>query len=55
MALLKAGAPQFANMTPYVEPPSTLPKAAGFVQSEIKGTFSWDAVKRLRMLGRAHW
>ncbi|MFG1345007.1 alpha-hydroxy acid oxidase [Xanthobacter autotrophicus DSM 431] len=48
LALLKAGTPAFANMAPYVEPPATLPKTAGFVQSEIKGTFSWEAVKRLR-------
>lgn len=48
LALAKAGTPQFANMAPYVEAPATLPKTAGFVQSEIKGTFSWEAVKRLR-------
>ncbi|MFG1246421.1 alpha-hydroxy acid oxidase [Xanthobacter flavus] len=48
LALAKAGTPQFANMAPYVAEPATLPKTAGFVQSEIKGTFSWEAVKRLR-------
>lgn len=48
LALLRAGTPAFANMAPYVEAPATLPKTAGFVQSEIKGTFSWEAVKRLR-------
>lgn len=48
LALAKAGTPQFANMAPYVEAPATLPRTAGFVQSEIKGTFSWEAVKRLR-------
>lgn len=48
LALLKAGVPAFANMAPYVEAPATLPKTAGFVQREIKGTFSWEAVKRLR-------
>lgn len=48
LALAKAGTPQFANMAPYVEAPATLPKTAGFVQREIKGTFSWEAVKRLR-------
>ncbi|MFG1271364.1 alpha-hydroxy acid oxidase [Xanthobacter flavus] len=48
LALAKAGTPQFANMAPYVTAPATLPKTAGFVQSEIKGTFSWEAVKRLR-------
>ncbi|WP_035713230.1 alpha-hydroxy acid oxidase [Azorhizobium doebereinerae] len=48
LALLKAGVPAFANMAPYVDAPATLPKTAGFVQREIKGTFSWEAVKRLR-------
>ncbi len=48
LALLKAGTPAFANMTAYVESPATLAKTAGFVQGEIKGTFSWEAVKRLR-------
>lgn len=48
LALLKTGTPAFANMASYVDPPATLPKTAGFVQSEIKGTFSWEAVKRLR-------
>ncbi len=48
MALVKAGTPAFCNMERYVEAPATLAKTAGFVQSEIKGTFSWEAVKRLR-------
>lgn len=48
LALLKAGTPAFANMAPYVDAPATLPKTAGFVQNELKGTFSWEAVKRLR-------
>ncbi|MFG1418950.1 alpha-hydroxy acid oxidase [Xanthobacter sp. V0B-10] len=48
LALLKAGTPAFANMMPYVDAPATLARTAGFVQSEIKGTFSWEAVKRLR-------
>lgn len=48
LALLKAGTPAFANMAPYVEAPATMARTAGFVQSEIKGTFSWEAVKRLR-------
>lgn len=48
LALARAGTPQFANMTPYVAAPATLASTAGFVQSEIKGTFSWEAVKRLR-------
>ncbi|MGR7993980.1 alpha-hydroxy acid oxidase [Xanthobacter sp. ZOL 2024] len=48
LALARAGTPEFANMTPYVAAPATLASTAGFVQSEIKGTFSWEAVKRLR-------
>ncbi len=48
LALARAGTPAFANMEAYVEAPATLPKTAGFVQAEIKGTFSWEAVKRLR-------
>ncbi|MDI4654906.1 alpha-hydroxy acid oxidase [Xanthobacter autotrophicus] len=48
LALAKAGMPAFANMTPYVEPPATQARTAGFVQGEIKGTFSWEVVKRLR-------
>lgn len=48
LALMKAGTPAFRNMERYVESPPTLAKTAGFVQSEIKGTFSWEAVKRMR-------
>ena len=48
LALLKAGMPGFPNMAPYVEAPATHARIAGFVQGEIKGTFSWEAVKRLR-------
>jgi L-lactate dehydrogenase (cytochrome) len=47
-ALMRAGTPAFRNMERYVESPPTLSKTAGFVQREIKGTFSWEAVKRLR-------
>ncbi|WOH53632.1 hypothetical protein [Bradyrhizobium sp. sBnM-33] len=35
-------------MERYVEKPATLANTAGFVQSRIKGTFSWDVVKRMR-------
>lgn len=48
LALLKQGTPAFRNMERYVDQPPTLAKTAGFVQSQIKGTFSWDAVKRMR-------
>ncbi len=48
LALARAGTPAFRNMERYVEKPATLAKTAGFVQSQIKGTFSWDSVKRIR-------
>jgi len=48
LALARAGTPAFRNMERYVEKPATLASTAGFVQSQIKGTFSWDAVKRMR-------
>ncbi|WP_247447129.1 alpha-hydroxy acid oxidase [Bradyrhizobium sp. 197] len=48
IALMRAGTPSFRNMERYVESPATLAKTAGFVQREIKGTFSWDAIKRMR-------
>ncbi|WOH53402.1 alpha-hydroxy acid oxidase [Bradyrhizobium sp. sBnM-33] len=48
LALAKAGTPAFRNMERYVEKPATLANTAGFVQSQIKGTFSWDFVKRMR-------
>ncbi|MBR1301139.1 alpha-hydroxy acid oxidase [Bradyrhizobium sp. AUGA SZCCT0042] len=48
LALLREGAPAFRNMERYVEAPATLAKTAGFVQDQIKGTFSWDVVKRMR-------
>jgi L-lactate dehydrogenase (cytochrome) len=48
LALAREGMPAFRNMERYVEKPATLAKTAGFVQSQIKGTFSWDVVKRMR-------
>jgi (S)-mandelate dehydrogenase len=48
LALAREGTPAFRNMEPYVEKPATLARTAGFVQSQIKGTFSWDTVKRMR-------
>ena len=48
LALATAGAPAFRNMERYVEQPATLANTAGFVQSEIKGTFSWEVLKRVR-------
>ncbi|RZN33983.1 alpha-hydroxy acid oxidase [Bradyrhizobium sp. Leo121] len=48
LALATAGTPSFRNMERYVEKPATLANTAGFVQSQIKGTFSWDVIKRMR-------
>ncbi|MFH0301464.1 alpha-hydroxy acid oxidase [Bradyrhizobium sp. 31Argb] len=48
LALATAGTPTFRNMERYVEKPPTLANTAGFVQSQIKGTFSWDVMKRMR-------
>jgi len=48
LALLKEGTPAFRNMEQYVDKPPTQAGTAGFVQSQIKGTFSWDTVKRMR-------
>jgi L-lactate dehydrogenase (cytochrome) len=48
LALATAGTPAFRNMERYVEKPATLANTAGFVQSQIKGTFSWGVIKRMR-------
>lgn len=48
MALLRNGTPAFKNVEPYVVQPPTMARTAGFVQQEIKGTFTWDEIKRMR-------
>jgi len=48
LQLLKAGTPGFPNMEPYLGTQPTLAASAGFVQREIKGTFSWEDLQRLR-------
>ncbi|WP_051379393.1 alpha-hydroxy acid oxidase [Bradyrhizobium murdochi] len=48
LALATAGTPAFRNVERYVEKPATLANTAGFVQSQIKGTFSWETVRRMR-------
>lgn len=48
LALVKAGTPAFRNMEHYVDKPVTSARTAGFVQTQIKGTFSWDSLKRMR-------
>ena len=48
LALLRHGAPKFANITPYVEGRPSLENTAGFVQKELKGTFTWEEIARMR-------
>ena len=48
LQLLKAGTPGFPNMEPYLGTQPTLAASAGFVQREIKGTFDWEDLQRLR-------
>lgn len=48
MALLSAGSPRFANIERYVGENASQAQAAGFVQREIKGTFDWETLKRMR-------
>lgn len=48
LALLRAGTPAFKNVERYVTPAPTMANTAGFVQREIKGTFGWDEIKRMR-------
>lgn len=47
-ALLKNGAPGFANIERYVSGGSSMAATAGFVRSEIKGTFDWETLARMR-------
>lgn len=47
-ALLRHGSPRFANIERYVSGTATQAETAGFVQREIKGTFDWETVKRMR-------
>lgn len=46
--LLRRGTPKFANLAPYVDGPATIGNVAGFVQTELRGTFSWDEIAFLR-------
>ncbi|MFC6487032.1 alpha-hydroxy acid oxidase [Nitratireductor sp. GCM10026969] len=48
LALLRNGMPRFANIERYVEGRPTLDNVAGFVQRELKGTFSWEEIARMR-------
>lgn len=51
MGILKHGMPHFANMMRYAGPNPTREDAARFVQQNVRGGFSWDAIARLR----DHW
>lgn len=48
LALLKYGSPRFANIERYVGGTANQAETAGFVQREIKGTFDWETLKRMR-------
>jgi len=48
LQLLKAGTPGFPNVEPYLGVKPTLSASAGFVQREIRGTFSWEELRRVR-------
>lgn len=47
-ALTRSGMPGFGNMSRYVEAPRTAARVAAFVQREIKGTFTWPEIARMR-------
>lgn len=48
LALRRHGTPAFANILPYVGESASPNEVAGFVQREIKGTFDWETLKRMR-------
>lgn len=48
MALLRHGAPKFANIDRYLDGKPTLDRVAGFVQKELVGSFSWEEIARMR-------
>ncbi|YBV94444.1 alpha-hydroxy-acid oxidizing protein (plasmid) [Phyllobacteriaceae bacterium JZ32] len=47
-ALLRHGMPGFGTMGRYVDGQPGLDKVAGFVQRELKGTFTWEEIRRMR-------
>jgi L-lactate dehydrogenase (cytochrome) len=49
-ALLKHGAPRFANLTPYIEKNATPKQIGDFVSREMGGSFTWEEVARYRDL-----
>src|SRR5690606_32961620 len=48
VAALRSRVPVFANMARYVGSNATLDEVAGFVQTSMRGGFSWDEIRRLR-------
>jgi (S)-mandelate dehydrogenase len=47
LATVSAGIPKFENMERYMKATGTK-QVAGFVSSQVSGSFDWDALKRLR-------
>ena len=47
LSTIAAGIPKFATMQPYMDATGTK-QVAGFVASQVSGSFDWDALKRLR-------
>src|SRR5262249_7923078 len=47
LSTVKAGVPRFENMERYMRATGTK-AVAGFVSSQVSGSFDWDALKRLR-------
>jgi len=47
LSTVKAGVPRFENMERYMQATGTK-AVAGFVSSQVSGSFDWDALKRLR-------
>lgn len=48
LAILRNGMPTFGNMRKYIEGTPSMDRVAGFVQKEIKGTFTWEEIRRMR-------
>jgi (S)-mandelate dehydrogenase len=47
-AVLRRGMPTFANMNRYAGPSASRTDVAAFVQKNVSGGFTWDAIARLR-------
>lgn len=49
-AALRSRVPVFGNITRYVDGDAGLGEVAGFVQRELRGTFTWEEIRRFRDL-----